>query len=206
MDQSYIGKVQSYCGYTQNFALSCRHAGTTIQAAHQIPTVVIQNRSGYCILEGQLTTNGLLVYFDPFKEDCPPPPYGIGVVLSHLQADRTNMARIQRWALPLSAYSYQMVFRAGKDQGYTDGQIRLSLAGAPEEVPTSEGTILMLLDFLDWNSVLQLYPSDIGQTKTLCSRWSGEWCFMDGEHRQMNSSSLMTAGMPLITEERLNGY
>ena len=29
---------------------------------------------------------------------------------------------------------------------------------------------------------------------TLCSRWSGEWCFMAGEHSQTNNSSLTNAG------------
>ena len=45
-------------------------------------------------------------------------------------------SRIQRWALTLSAYNYQMVFRPGKNQGNADGLSRLPLAEAPEEVPT----------------------------------------------------------------------
>ena len=62
--------------------------------------------------------------------------------------------RIQSWALTLSAYSYQMVFRAGKDQGNAAGLHRLPLAEAPDEVPTPSDTILMLQDFLDRNSVV----------------------------------------------------
>ncbi|KAL5496563.1 hypothetical protein EMCRGX_G012869 [Ephydatia muelleri] len=40
-------------------------------------------------------------------------------------------SRIQRWALTLSAYNYQMVFRPGKNQGNADGLSRLPLAGGP---------------------------------------------------------------------------
>ena len=34
------------------FALSCRHTGTTVKAAHQTPTVELGSRSGSCIPEG----------------------------------------------------------------------------------------------------------------------------------------------------------
>ena len=63
-------------------------------------------------------------------------------------------SRIQRWALTLSAYNYQMVFRPGKNQGNADGLSRLPLAEAPEEVPTPGDTILMLQAFSDMSSVV----------------------------------------------------
>eukprot|EP00731_Ephydatia_muelleri_P000397 Em0001g397a len=174
----------------------------------------------------QLTSDVLLVHFDPSKKialSCDASPYGIGVVLSHLQEDGSDRpiayasrslapaeknysqiekeglavvwgvknfhqflfgrqfvvysdhkplqflfsetkpvptmasSRIQRWALTLSAYNYQMVFRPGKNQGNADGLSRLPLAEAPEEVPTPGDTIL-----------------------TRCSRWKSELSVEDG--------------------------
>ena len=72
-------------------------------------------------------------------------------------------SRIQRWALTLSAYNYQMVFRPGKNQGNADGLSRLPLAEAPEEVPTPGDTILMLQAFSDMSSVV---------TATSIRRWT----------------------------------
>ncbi|KAL5467316.1 hypothetical protein EMCRGX_G031528 [Ephydatia muelleri] len=180
----------------------------------------------------QLTSDVLLVHFDPSKKialSCDASPYGIGVVLSHLQEDGSGRpiayasrslapaeknysqiekeglavvwgvkkfhqflfgrqfvvysdhkplqflfsetkpvptmasSRIQRWALTLSAYNYQMVFRPGKNQGNADGLSRLPLAEAPEEVPTPGDTILMLQAFSDMSSVV---------TATSIRRWT----------------------------------
>eukprot|EP00731_Ephydatia_muelleri_P001377 Em0001g1377a len=180
----------------------------------------------------QLTSDVLLVHFDPSKKialSCDASPYGIGVVLSHLQEDGSDRpiayasrslapaeknysqiekeglavvwgvkkfhqflfgrqfvvysdhkplqflfsetkpvptmasSRIQRWALTLSAYNYQMVFRPGKNQGNADGLSRLPLAEAPEEVPTPGDTILMLQAFSDMSSVV---------TATSIRRWT----------------------------------
>lgn len=50
-------------------------------------------------------------------------------------------ARIQRWALTLSAYDYHMQYKPGKDHGNAD---MLPLPGAPTEVPLpAENKILM---------------------------------------------------------------
>eukprot|EP00731_Ephydatia_muelleri_P000099 Em0001g99a len=180
----------------------------------------------------QLTSDVLLVHFDPSKKislSCDASPYGIGVVLSHLQDDGSDRpiayasrslapaeknysqiekeglavvwgvkkfhqflfgrqfvvysdhkplqflfsetkpvptmasSRIQRWALTLSAYNYQMVFRPGKNQGNADGLSRLPLAEAPEEVPVPGDTILMLQAFSDMSSVV---------TATSIRRWT----------------------------------
>lgn len=46
-------------------------------------------------------------------------------------------ARIQRWALTLSAYCYKMVFRPGKNPANADGLSRLPLDEAPELHPSS---------------------------------------------------------------------
>ena len=53
-------------------------------------------------------------------------------------------SRIQRWALTLSAYKYQLVFRAGKEQGNSDGLSRLPLSDTPDDVPLPADTVLML--------------------------------------------------------------
>ena len=43
-------------------------------------------------------------------------------------------ARIQRWALILSAYNYRIVYRSAKEQGNADGLSRLPVEEAPKEV------------------------------------------------------------------------
>lgn len=63
-------------------------------------------------------------------------------------------SRIQRWALTLSAYKYCMVFRAGKEQGNSDGLSRLPLKEAPENVPQPEDTVLMLQSLSDMNPLV----------------------------------------------------
>ena len=53
-------------------------------------------------------------------------------------------SRIQRWALTLSAYSYQIKFRPGKEQGNADGLSRLPLAEMLNDVPVPGDLILMM--------------------------------------------------------------
>ena len=53
-------------------------------------------------------------------------------------------SRIQRWALTLSAYSYQIKFRPGKKQGNADGLSRLPLAEMLNDVPVPGDLILMM--------------------------------------------------------------
>ena len=47
-------------------------------------------------------------------------------------------ARIQRWALILGAYSYEIRYRPGKEHGNADGLSRLPLPDSPQEVPVPE--------------------------------------------------------------------
>ncbi len=52
-------------------------------------------------------------------------------------------ARIQRWALILSAYNYTILHRAGKDNADADALSRLPLPECPAEVPLPGETILL---------------------------------------------------------------
>ena len=56
-------------------------------------------------------------------------------------------ARIQRWALTLGAYDYNISYKPGKDQTNADLLSRLPLPEAPREVPVPADTIL-LMDYL----------------------------------------------------------
>ena len=57
-------------------------------------------------------------------------------------------ARIQRWALTLSAYNYTITYKPGSQHGNADLLSRLPLPGAPKEVPLPGDTI-QLLDSLE---------------------------------------------------------
>ena len=57
-------------------------------------------------------------------------------------------ARIQRWALTLSAYNYTITYKPGSQHGNADLLSRLPLAGTPKEVPLPGDTI-QLLDSLE---------------------------------------------------------
>ncbi|KAL5509351.1 hypothetical protein EMCRGX_G004709 [Ephydatia muelleri] len=73
-----------------------------------------------------------------FSEDRPVPPM--------------DSARIQRWALTLSAYCYKMVFRPRKNQANADGLSRLPLDEAPECIPLPGDTVLMMEALSDTES------------------------------------------------------
>ena len=53
-------------------------------------------------------------------------------------------ARIQWWALTLSAYTYTIQYKAGKDHANADELSRLPLEDAPIEVPKPTETILLM--------------------------------------------------------------
>ena len=53
-------------------------------------------------------------------------------------------ARIQRWALTLSAYQYDIAFKAGSLQGNVDALSRLPLEETPSSTPLPGDTVLML--------------------------------------------------------------
>ena len=53
-------------------------------------------------------------------------------------------ARIQCWALTLSAYTYTIQYKAGKEHANEDGLSRLPLEDVPIEVPKPTETILLM--------------------------------------------------------------
>ena len=53
-------------------------------------------------------------------------------------------ARIQRWALTLSGYSYTIRYKAGKEHANADALSRLPLAEAPTEVPRPPETVFLM--------------------------------------------------------------
>ena len=72
-------------------------------------------------------------------------------------------ARIQRWALALGTYDYNISYKPGKDQTNADLLSRLPLPEAPREVPVPADTIL-LMDYL------QASPTTASQIKTWTDR------------------------------------
>ena len=67
-------------------------------------------------------------------------------------------ARIQQWALVLSAYNYDIVFKPGSQNANADVLTRLPLADTPSQVPLPEETVLLL-------EALQLSPITAAQIK-----------------------------------------
>ena len=52
--------------------------------------------------------------------------------------------RIQRWALTLSSYEYEISYKAGQTNGNADGLSRLPLPVMPDSVPLPGETILLM--------------------------------------------------------------
>ena len=52
--------------------------------------------------------------------------------------------RIIRWSLMLSAYSYEIQYRPGKQQANTDTLSRLPLPNFPSKVPEPAETVLLM--------------------------------------------------------------
>ena len=53
-------------------------------------------------------------------------------------------ARIQRWELTLSAYSYKIAYKPGSDQANADALSRLPLPDYPKSVPMPAKTLLLM--------------------------------------------------------------
>ena len=70
-------------------------------------------------------------------------------------------ARIQRWALTLSAYSYHIEFKPGSQHSNADGLSRLPLPDVPKQVPLS-GEVVLLMESL------QVLPV----TSTQVAKWT----------------------------------
>ena len=62
----------------------------------------------------------------------------------HKAISGTASARVQRWALTLSAYHYSITHRPGNQVGNADGLSRLPLPVVMEEVPQPADTILLM--------------------------------------------------------------
>ena len=52
--------------------------------------------------------------------------------------------RVIRWSLTLSAYSYEIRYRPGKQQAIADALSRLPLLESPSNVPVPAETVLLL--------------------------------------------------------------
>ena len=61
-------------------------------------------------------------------------------------------ARIQRWALLLSAYNYKIQYKSGKEISHADGLSRLPLPDFPTKVPIP-GETIMVLDRIEMSPV-----------------------------------------------------
>lgn len=72
----------------------------------------------------------------------------LGYFKENKKIPEISSARIQRWAVILSAYSYQLEYREGRKNGNADGLSRLPRSTTLGEVPIPEENI-MLLDYLD---------------------------------------------------------
>eukprot|EP00731_Ephydatia_muelleri_P001678 Em0001g1678a len=68
-------------------------------------------------------------------------------------------ARLQRWALVLSAYQYKIVYKCGKDNANADMLSRLPLPECPADVPTPGETVLLM-------EILQSSPVSVEEIRT----------------------------------------
>ena len=75
--------------------------------------------------------------------------------------------RIQRWALLLAAYDYELAYREGSKHGNADGLNRLPLSDTVVEVPVPGETIL-LMDRLEALPVCADDIADQGQPQIQC--------------------------------------
>ena len=53
-------------------------------------------------------------------------------------------ARLQRWALTLSAYNYTIKYKSGKQQGNVDALSRFPLPDSPASTPTPAETVAVI--------------------------------------------------------------
>jgi len=92
-------------------------------------------------------------------------------------------ARIEQWALTLSAYDYDIKYKPGKDQVSADLLSRLPLPEAPNKVPIPADMIL-LMEYLQ-ASQPQLLKSSHGQTVILCPLEFRRCCCMVGNSQMI---------------------
>ena len=68
-------------------------------------------------------------------------------------------ARLQRWALTLGAYNYQIQYKPGKDNSNADMLSRLPLPESPSSVPLPGETVFLM-------ETLQTSPVDVTMIRT----------------------------------------
>lgn len=68
-------------------------------------------------------------------------------------------ARVQRWALTLSAYDYRVQYVPGKEHAYADLLSRLPLPVQPKEIPMPEELVLLM-------ETMEIFPVTVKQIKT----------------------------------------
>ena len=91
--------------------------------------------------------------------------------MSQRQCHSWCLRRIQRWALTLSADTYTIQYKAGKDHANVDGLSWLPHEDAPTEVPKPAEAIFLMDHLAALPSVNQLATSDCRLTMTLpCPR------------------------------------
>ena len=73
-------------------------------------------------------------------------------------------ARLQRWALTLSAYQFDIVHRKGDLNSNADALSRLPLLDQPKDVPLP-GEIVHLMNYLDMAPQSQQFKLRIGPAK-----------------------------------------
>ena len=198
--RSFLGLINYYAKFLPNLATTLAPLYQLLQKGKQWAWGKSQQQA-FEEAKRQLTSQNLLVHFDPSKElllCCDASPYGIGAVLSHRMKNGSDQpiafasrslskaekgyahldkeglaivfgvkkfhqylfaicsdhkplqyifsatrptpsqasARIQRWALTLSAYNYHIQYKPGKDNSNADVLSRLPLLESPTLVYT----------------------------------------------------------------------
>ena len=224
-----LSQLKSFLGLLNYYGKFLPHLSSTLAPLYkmlskgQVWHWGREQEKAFCIAKSQLTSDTLLVHFDPTLQlalSCDASPYGLGAVLSHVCEDGSDKpiayasrslapaekkysqlekeglaivfgvkkfhqylcgrkfvvhsdhkplqflfkedkpvptmasARIQRWALTLSAYDYRIVFRAGKENSNADGLSRLPLRESPSSVPVPGDTVLMMEALSDMGSAV----------------------------------------------------
>ena len=224
-----LSQLKSFLGLLNYYGKFLPHLSSTLAPLYKMLSKEQvwhwgrEQEKAFCIAKSQLTSETLLVHFDPTLQlalSCDASPYGLGAVLSHVCEDGSDKpiayasrslapaekkysqlekeglaivfgvkkfhqylngrkfvvhsdhkplqflfkedkpvptmasARIQRWALTLSAYDYRIVFRAGKENSNADGLSRLPLRESPSSVPVPGDTVLMMEALSDMGSAV----------------------------------------------------
>ena len=210
--RSFLGAVNYYSKFLPNLATTLSPLYSLLQKNAKW-TWGEQQESAFVRVKAQLTTDLVLVHYDPAQSltlACDASPYGLGAVLSQTSGDGQERpvaftsrslapaerkysqiekeglavvfgikrfhqflygrhfvilsdhkplqqlfkygnstptlasARIQRWALILGAYHYQLVYKPGSEHANADALSRFPLPHAPTDIPTPGETILLM--------------------------------------------------------------